>query len=196
MQNRSLFGLQKQHVLSGVLKIKKRFFVISLLFILLLAACSDRVSKEKYDLDGIVATLNGKEITKREIIEQYPITEENIEVYLKEEVVIDDAKNSGINVSKAHIEELKEMWYPNAEVVKMEDFHVKEAKALGLTNDEYFDLWALTYLQRNEYIQTYIKTNFDEPSATDGIDDWGKEVESHIEELYKNYIENQKLIIF
>ena len=175
------------------MKIKLLF--LSLLSILLLVACSDQTSEKKYELDNIVATLNDKDIATREIISQYSLTDENIENYLKQEIIIDEAKNAGITVSKTYIKELKEMWYPNAESVEMEKFNGKEADALGLTNDEYFDMLTLTYLERNEYFQTYTKSKFGEPASFDEGEEWGKEIESYINKLYESYIENQKLII-
>lgn len=175
------------------MKIKLLF--LSLLSILLLVACSDQTSEKKYELDNIVATLNDKDIATREIISQYSLTDENIENYLKQEIIIDEAKNAGITVSKTYIKELKEMWYPNAESVEMEKFNAKEADALGLTNDEYFDMWTLTYLERNEYFQTYIKSRFGEPTSFEEGEEWGKEIESYINNLYESYIENQMLII-
>ena len=156
-----------------------------------MAACS-----EKYELDNVVATLNGKDITTREIISLYSLTDENIENYLKQEIIIDEAKNAGVTVSQEYIKELKEMWYPNAETVEMEKFNAKEAEALGLTTDEYFDMWSLTYLEKNEYFQTYIKSKFGEPASTEKAEEWGKEIESYINNLYESYIENQKLIIY
>lgn len=173
---------------------KIKFLFLSLLAIFLLAACSDQASN-KYDLDKIVATLNGKDITTRDIISQYPITEENIENYLKQEIIIDEAMNSGITVTKEYINELKETWYPNAESVEMENFNTKEADALGLTNEEYFDMWASTILERVEYFQAYIKTKFGEPSSNEEVEEWGKKIDSHVNNLYESYIENEKLII-
>ncbi|WP_394192045.1 hypothetical protein [Paenisporosarcina quisquiliarum] len=177
------------------MKIKLLLF-LSLLSFFLLVACSDQTFENTHELDYIVATLNGKDITTREIISQFSLTDENIEYYLKQEIVIDEAKNAGATVSKAYIKELKEILYPNAESVEMEKFNVKEADALGLTNDEYFDMWSLIYLERNEYFQTYIKSKFGEPASFEDGEEWGKEIESYINNLYESYIENQKLIIY
>lgn len=174
---------------------KTKLLFSSLLSFFLLVACSDQTSEKNYGLDDIVATFNGKDIISRDIISQYSLTDENIEIYLKEEIFINEAKDADITVSKAHIKDLKEMWYPNAEYVEMEKFNVKEADALGLTHDEYFDIWALTYLERNEYIQAFIKSKFSEPASIDEGEEWGQEIESYINNLYESYIENDRLII-
>lgn len=162
---------------------------------LLMSACSDQNSEKNYELDDIVANFNGYNITVKEIISQWPLTDENIENYVKQEIIIDEAKNAGVTVSEESIKQLKMMIYPNAESVEMENFNAKEAKALGMTNDEYFDMWTLTYLKRNEYFQTYIKSKFSDPTSIEEGEEWGKEIESYINNLYDSYIENDVIII-
>lgn len=172
---------------------KFKVLILGLLSIVLLAACSD--PEKDYELDDIVATFNGYDITVKDIISQFSLTDENIENYLKQEIIIDEAKNTGVTVSEESIKQLKNMVYPNAESVEMENFNAKEAKALGMTNDEYFDMWTLTYLKRNEYFQTYIKSKFGDPTSIEKGEEWGKEIESYINNLYDSYIENDVLII-
>lgn len=174
---------------------KFKLLFLSLLSFLLLTACSDRNSEKTYVLDDIVANFNGNDITVKEIISQFPLTDENIEIYLKQEIIIDEAKNAGFTVSEESIKQLKNMVYPNAELAGMENFNAKEAEALGMTNAEYFDVWTLTYLKRNEYSQTYIESKFGEPTSIEEADKWGKEIESYVNNLYDSYIENDVLII-
>jgi hypothetical protein len=174
---------------------KFKVFILGLLSIVLLGACSDQDSEKDYELDDIVATFNGYDITVKDIISQFSLTDENIENYLKQEIIIDEAKNTGFTVSEESIKQLKNMVYPNAESVDMKNFNAKEAKALGMTNDEYFDMWTLTYLTRNEYFQTYIKSKFGDPTSIEEGEEWGKEIESYINNLYDSYIENDVLII-
>ena len=174
---------------------KFKLLILGLISFFLLGACSEQNLEKNYELDEIVANFNGNDITVKDIISQYPLTDENIEHYLKQEIIIDEAKNAGVTVSKESIKQLKDMMYPNAESVEMENFNAKEAKALGMTNDEYFDMWTLTYLNREEYFQTYIESKFGEPTSNEESEEWGKEIESYINNLYNSYIENDMLII-
>lgn len=114
---------------------------------------------------------------------------------MKGEIVIHEAKNMGITVSGEKIEELKQVYYPSDEFVQIEDFHKEQAKILGITAEEYYEMWSLTYLERNEYIQEYIKANFDEPSSGEEAEKWGKEIENHINNLFTNYKDKKDLIV-
>jgi len=171
----------------------KLFFGFTIIF--LLTACSELNSEETYVLDDIVANFYGNDITVKDIISQFPLTDENIEIYLKQEIMIDEAKNAGVTVSEESIKQLKNMVYTNAELTEMENFNAKEAEALGITNDEYFEMWTLTHLKRNEFLQTYIELKFDEPTSIEEADEWGKEIESYVNNLYVRHIENDVLII-
>ena len=56
-------------------------------------------------------------------------------------------------------------------------------------------MWTLTYLNREEYFQTYIESKFGEPTSIEESDEWGEEIESYINNLYDSYIENDVSII-
>lgn len=161
------------------------------LCILFLVSCSER----GYDKNKVIATLDGEEIKVGDVLTQYPIEANYLEIYLKEEIVIREAKNKGISVTEAEVEELKQLLYPHDRPDQIEDFHRKQANLLGTTAEEYFEIWSTTYLERNEYIQAYIKSKFEEPSSGNEADSWGESIESHIEELFAAYQENKKLII-
>ncbi|TYS64553.1 hypothetical protein FZC76_18515 [Sutcliffiella horikoshii] len=165
------------------------FSFISLVF---LVACSE----ETYDKNELIATFKGVDIKVNDILTQYPIEDEYIEIFLKEEIVINEAKTIGITVSQQKLEELKQTYYPSGEGIQIEDFHKEQAEILGITPKEYYEMWSLTYLERNEYIQEYIKTKFDEPASIEDGEKWGKEIEEHINKLFTNYIDNNDLIIY
>ncbi|SOC43706.1 hypothetical protein [Ureibacillus acetophenoni] len=156
-----------------------------------LVACSEQT----YDKNEVIATLKGEDIKVSDILTQYPIEDEYIENFLKEEIVIHEAKNMGITVSDEKIEELKQTYYPRGEFTIIEDFHKEQAEVLGITAEEYFEIWSLTYLKRNEYIQEYIKAKFNEPSSIEEGEKWGEEIEAHINNLFTHYKENRDLII-
>ena len=49
---------------------------------------------------------------------------------------------------------------------------------------------------REEYFQTYIESKFGEPTSNEESEEWGKEIESYINNLYDSYLENYVLIIY
>lgn len=175
----------------GVYKIKIRFILFLFLSLIFLVACSDQT----YDKNEVIATFKGEDIKVSDILTLYPIEDEYIEIFLKEEIIIHEAKNMGITVSDQKIEELKQTYYPSDEFILIENFHKKQAEILGITAVEYFEIWSLTYLKRNEYIQEYIKAKFNEPSSVEEGEKWGEEIEEHINNLFTYYKENKDLII-
>jgi hypothetical protein len=130
-----------------------------------------------------------------DVLTQYPAEDKYIEIYLKEEIVIREANNRGISITEQEIEELKGQLYPGDESSQIEDFHRKQAELIGITAEEYFEIWSTTYLERNEYIQAYIKSEFEEPSSENEVGKWGSSVQSHLDELFASYQEDKKLII-
>jgi hypothetical protein len=162
------------------------------LYIIFLVSCSE----PGYDKNEVIASLKGEEIQISDVLTQYPVEDKYIEIYLKEEIVIREAKNRGIFIPEQEIEELKGLLYPGDEPSQIEDFHRKQADLLGITAEEYFEIWSKTYLERNEYIQAYIKSEFGEPSSENEVDKWGSSVQSHIDELFAEYQENKELIIY
>ncbi len=173
------------------MKLKLGLFSFCLISLLFLVACSEQTNNK----DDVIAILKGIDIKVSDLLKQYPIEEEYIEIFLKEEIVIHEAKNIGITVSDQKIEELKQSYYPSNEFTIIEDFHIEQAEVLGITAEEYFEIWSLTYLERNEYIQEYIKTQFNKPSSVEEGEKWGEEIEGHINNLFTHYKEKKDLII-
>ncbi|MGD6831105.1 hypothetical protein ACQCT5_03010 [Sutcliffiella halmapala] len=159
--------------------------------IIFLVSCSEPGN----DKNEVIASLKGEEIRVSDVLTQYPVEGKYIEIYLKEEIVIREAKNRGISITEQEIKELKGLLYPSDQPSQIEDFHGKQADFIGITAEEYFEIWSTTYLERNEYIQAYIKSEFGEPSSENVEDKWGSSVQSHIDELFEDYQENKELII-
>lgn len=162
------------------------------LCIIFLVSCSE----QGYDKSKVIASLKGDEVKVSDVLTQYPVENKYIEIYLKEEIVIREAKNRGISITEKEIKELKGLLYPIDQPSQIEDFHRKQADLIGITDEEYFEIWSTTYIERNEYIQAYIKSEFGEPSSENEVDKWGSSVQSHIDELFAEYQENKELIIY
>jgi hypothetical protein len=167
---------------------KFKLLLISFISFVFLISCSERT----YDKNEVIAIFEGTEIKVSDILTLYPVNDEYIEIFLKEEIVIHEAKKLGITVSEQEMEEQRVMNYPS---VQIEDFHKEQAEELGITAEEYLKIWSLSILERNVYVQKYIKFKFDEPSSDEEIENWGSEIEAHINNLFTTYKENKELII-
>ena len=173
-----------------------RYYV--LLFMLLLAACSTEVNE--FELDKVMAVLNDQEIKARDILTQYPLDDEYIEIFLKEEVIISEAKALGIRVSEEEVLAQSQTVFPGLEPVEIyqlldeKDFYISQAKLLGVTPEEYYGLWADSYYARELYIQKYIGKMFEEPTTIEEGALWGEQIEEHINERFSHYVASGQLI--
>ncbi|KAA0542431.1 hypothetical protein FZW96_21335 [Bacillus sp. BGMRC 2118] len=172
------------------------------LFILctfLLTACTGN----QFEREDIVAELNGNEIKVEDILWQYSL-DENPEAivldYLKQEVVIQEAKDKGITVTEEEIEERKQAMFPNSnandrfEVFDEKEFYEKQAAILEVTPEHYYKVWEANTYTKQEYVEKYIEMNFGEPTDDEDVDVWGQEIEKHIKELFDKYKNEGKLI--
>lgn len=172
---------------------KIKIFFLPLICIACLVACSEQlVTKNK-----VIATLKGAEIKVSDILTQYPLEDEYIDIYLKEEIVIHEAKSLGITVSEEKIEEVTQNFYPDFEneTDQVKDFYRQQAEKLKMSAEEYYEIWSRTHVERNEYIQEYIKLKFDEPSSYEKAENWGDEIEVHINNLFTVHKDNHDLIM-
>ncbi|PAV28536.1 hypothetical protein CIL05_16510 [Virgibacillus profundi] len=165
---------------------------------ILLAACTD----QEYEKEDVVAILNGDEIKIKEILWQYSLDEDpenSIYNYLKQEIVILEAEDSGITVSKEEIEEKKQLVYPNSdpverfEVIEEQEFYEKQASLFDVSPEEYYEIWEDNTYTKQLYVEKYIDEIIGEPS--DDFETWGQEVDEHINNLFEEYKEDKKLII-
>ncbi len=173
--------------------IRYLFYVFACCLILLVA-CSSFTSNGKED---VIAVLDGEDIKGKDILTQYQIEDSYIEVYLKEEIVIHEAKKIGIEVSDEEVEERRLALYPSLDMIENREFYELQAATLDVSAEEYFELWAKEYLMRNEYIQQYVSETFADPSDGDvGGVAWGQEINQHIHHLYLMYQEEEQLVIY
>ncbi|MEC5425765.1 hypothetical protein QGM71_20055 [Virgibacillus sp. C22-A2] len=145
---------------------KLRLFIICTI---LLTACTG----QNFEKEDIVAVLDGNEIILEEILWQYSLgekPEDRIIDYLKQEVVIREAKYRGVTVTEEEIEERKQLQIPNSnanerfEVIEEKEFYEGQASILEVSPEEYYEVW-------------------------------GQEIDEHINELFDEYKEEEKLIM-
>lgn len=106
----------------------------------ILVSCSE----QGYDKNKVIASLKRDEVKVSDVLTQYPVEDKYIEIYLKEEIVIREAKNRGISITEQKIKELKSLIYPSHQPSQIEDFHRKQGDLIGITADEYFEIWSTT----------------------------------------------------
>lgn len=164
--------------------------ILFLFFLILLVGCSGTIEKKE-----VIAILNDKEITAEDVLKQYPLEKGYIENYLKHEVIIAEAKSMGITVTDEEVERLKKNYYPTEEFKKTEKLHEKQATTLGISTEEFFDIWVETYLTKDAYINKYIKRKFKEPKSKEEAEQWGKDIENDFNKVYESYKRDKKLII-
>ncbi|WP_332633050.1 hypothetical protein [Halalkalibacter flavus] len=175
---------------------KFKFLIICLI---LLTACSGT----NYDNEDVIAVLKGEEIKAKDILSQYSLEDKNIEIYIKEEIIILEAKSKGIAVSEQEIQENKKMLFPGAdtgEILKIipdkdKEFYEKQAAVLGISPEEYFDIWNDAYHSRDAYIQKYIVQKFGEPTSVEDGELLSEDIDDHINKLLSSYKENGELIL-
>ncbi|MBU8907464.1 hypothetical protein [Desertibacillus haloalkaliphilus] len=179
------------------MKIKVLFISVSLMFI---AACAD----QGYEKEDTAAILNGEEITYEDILWQYSLTaniEDTVIGYLKQEIVILEAQDMGIVVSDEEVEENKRLLFPGSGVSeryqKLEDkqFYEEQASLLGVSPEDYYEVWEEKAYRSQAYMNKYIEKNFGTPAEGDDGEAWGQQINDHIDQLFHDYIESGELII-
>ncbi|MDG5787237.1 hypothetical protein QA612_07005 [Evansella sp. AB-P1] len=168
-----------------------KYKLVILFSVIFLVACNQSIDYEK---DEVVAVLMGEEILFEDVLKQYPIRTDYVDIFLREEVIVQEAKETGIVVTEEEVEELKEPFYNAIQDVDMENFYERQGEELGITPEEYFELWSETYLTRDTYIQRYIHSVFELPDE-DEEEEWEKEVQQHMADLFFEYQENGDLVI-
>lgn len=154
-----------------------------------LIACSAQTDEK----DDVIAILNGEEIMANDIMLQYPLEDKHIENYLKEEIIISEAKKAGLSISEESLKTAKE-FYSNEEFHLLTDFQREQAKVLNMSVEEYYQIWLATHLERSEIMQSYVFTTFGVPieEETDTLE---RIIEQHIDHLLETYIANGDLVI-
>ncbi|AOM84484.1 hypothetical protein [Salisediminibacterium beveridgei] len=174
--------------------------IIMMAGMILFTACQS----PNYDKDEVIAELNGEEIKVEEVLWQFSLEEDPEDMmthFLKQEIMLLEAKDMGIVVSEEEIEESKQAIFPDTEAAERyeltddKDFHEKQASKLDISPEEYFEAREERMYKVQAYTEKYIEAEFGYPSDSDEIDEWGEKIDSHFESLFDRYKEDGKLII-
>lgn len=92
---------------------------------------------------------------------------------------------------------MKAAYYPGLEQESEAEteFFETQALELGMSAEEYYNVWAMTYLERNGYLQEYIQLNFDEPTSDAEADIWRENITNHFNDLVAEYKSTGQLVM-
>lgn len=163
-----------------------------LLLIIFLVACTS----QEYNKGDTVAVLDGREIKVEDILWLYSLeenTEERIVSYLKQTVLVQEAKNMGITLIEEEVEESKQAIFPGYTAIerfeenKNKEFYRKQASILGVSPEEYYEVWENTSYTAAGYMDQYINQVFGEPDSVEHAEWWNKMVNEHYDEVFERY---------
>ncbi|WP_407270211.1 hypothetical protein [Radiobacillus sp. PE A8.2] len=161
--------------------------IVFLCIMFVSVSCSSSVA---YDENDIAAIVRGKEITVRDIRlvaifnnEELP---QVVKHYVREEIMIQEAKQMGIELPK----EVKEVISsdhslppepPEGKENPILEFYKSQAKELGMTAEEYVDIYICKSTERSEYVSRYINQELGEGTSQG---EKGKEYHNRLNEFY------------
>lgn len=178
-----------------------------LLSLLVVTGCSNA----GYDLDEVVAVLEGEEIKAKDVLTLYPVDDEGIRNYVLGEVLVQESKNMGIFISEEEIENNKMALYPGLEPQEIYEslpeegkaFYEEQAEVLNVTPEEYYEIWLDVHHTHSAYIQAYInKVIFNSEleeefdlMAPEDLEMMDQRIDDHMDELVELYKQSGKLTV-
>ncbi|MCL7745521.1 hypothetical protein [Halalkalibacter alkaliphilus] len=166
---------------------------------LLLVGCTG----PKYEKEDIIAVLEGAEVTVEDVLWQYSLEKEEEKIinwYLKQEIVIQESQARGITVSEDEIDEIKQELFPGSkpperyEYLDDKSFYEQQAALLGVSPEEYYEIWEGITLTKQAYVEKYIDEKLGGPTEEE-VDLWAQKIDEHIDELFDTYKKEGKLVI-
>ncbi|MCM3489849.1 SurA N-terminal domain-containing protein [Alkalihalophilus marmarensis] len=178
-----------------------------LLSVIIVTGCSNVA----YDLDEVVAVLEGEEIKAKDVLTLYPVDDEGIRNFVLGEVLVQESKNMGIFISEEEIESNKTSLYPGLEAQEIYEtlpeegkaFYEEQAEVLNVTPEEYYEIWLDAHHTHSAYIQAYTNKVIFNTDLEEDIDLMDPEdleimdqrIDDHMNELMQLYKGNGKLTV-
>lgn len=158
----------------------------------MLTACS------RYENEDVVAIVGEKEITIADVRLFYNLDrgdlEESVKAYVKEEVLVQEAKRIGLDVSREIEEErseLKSTYYID-QTKEQQHFAKKEAKKLGLALADYYERYIDRATERNAYIMALIE---EKVGVVEEGEEYTEKVEKFIDGLLQKYSDDIEILV-
>lgn len=157
-----------------------------------------------YKDDDIVAIVKGKEITINDLRFLYPDEKvlDNVDGYIKQELVLQEAKKMNIDVSE-EIDMQKEILMAvitdenNSFGQEMYQFIKSQANKLGLTVDDYLIKYVDITTEQNAYVSAYVLQKFNAPETNDidEMNEYDERINEYLDELMKENEDDIEVLI-
>lgn len=162
--------------------------------ILVMIGCS-----KDYDNEEVVAIVGEKEITVGELRLQYNLEDrvlsDVIKDYVKEEVMVQEAKKTGMDVTN-EVEELKALNnpFPNEQNQQQAEYAKENAEKLGMTEEEYYDRYIEITSQRSAYVTKLLDEKVGELDKEDA-DTYILKVNEYVSKVLNKYSDDIEILI-
>jgi hypothetical protein len=174
----------------------KNIFLIIIIFIpAIIAGCTNQ-----YDNEDVVAIVGDQEITVGDVklfynLEEKDLTEATKE-YVKEEIMVQDAKRMKIDVTKKAAE-LKEINnpFPFEQTKEQKEYAQKTAKDLGMTEEEFYEKYLELSTERSAYIMALLEKQIGEIDNGDSVEEYVEKVNKYADSLLIKYSDDIDILI-
>lgn len=174
---------------------KKNIIVFFSLVLLFLVGCSNQYNKE-----DVVAIVGDKEITVADVQLIYDLQDkelnEAVEDYVKEEVMVQEAKKMGINATDK-IEELKAINspFPQGQTEEQSEYAKEKAKKLGMTEEEYYEKYLEVSTERSAYIMEYVEKEVGKINDEDSAGEYTEKVNELVDSVLTKHTDDIEILI-
>ncbi|PSL41782.1 hypothetical protein B0H99_10125 [Planomicrobium soli] len=174
-----------------------KYILLFIVSVVLVACSSTNPENAETDVEAaseakdsdVVAIVKGKEITLKKVRALHSVEEKNIpllvDMYIQDEIMVLEAKTRGIDVSD-DIESIETI-FPFGSTGN-EDYFETQAEYLGITAEEYYEVYFKERMERDAYINRLMEDQFDmenvEEVPSEARD---KELNDFVSSLWKKY---------
>jgi hypothetical protein len=174
---------------------KKIFLIAVILVSTIIAGCT-----KKYDHDEVVAKVGDKEITYADVKLIYDLEEqellEAVESYVKEEIMVQEAKEMGIDVSK-ELEEQKALNtpFPLEQTEQQAAYGKKKAKELGMSEEEFYRKYFNISTERSAYITKFLEIKFGKLTKEEDAEVYVEKVNEFVDSMLAEHADEYEIYI-
>ncbi|WP_138420836.1 hypothetical protein [Aquibacillus sediminis] len=174
---------------------KKIVLMLIILISVIIAGCSNQYNNEE-----VIAVVDDKEITVADVRLFYNPEEkglnEAVKDYVKEEIMVQEAKKMGINISE-EVEELKAINspFPQEQTEKQSEYAKAKAEKLGVTEEEYYKKYLDVSTERSAYITKYLEKEVGQLNEEDTADEYTEKVNDYVDSLLVKHSDDIEILI-
>lgn len=175
-----------------------RKLILLLVLIFAVSGCS---SQPTYKDEQVAAVVRGKEITVRDIrlLNEFDNEElpQVIRNYVREEIMVQEAMKMGVQLSENTLKTISSNHSlppepPEGKENPILDFYKNQAKKLGMTPEEYVDIYIKLSIERRAYVSGYLEEKLGSPIPKG---EEGKEYHHKLNDLVSNLLNEEEIEI-